>query len=311
MNLQENILLKNYSNYKIGGPAKYFVQVTSVTELKEVLILAKNKKIDKIAILGGGTKALISDEGFDGLVICNNISGIRRAENNVEAGSGVLVKDLLNYCIDNSLSGLQWAGGLPGTVGGAIRGNAGSFNGETKDAVSKVVSLDLKTLDEKTRTNSECKFGYRDSIFKSGEAVGEFVTSAVFELETGNKERIREEVQEKINSRINRQPLDYPSLGSTFKNIPFSSLSEDLQKKFLSMVKNDPFPVIPVTKLLALCGLKGKKAGGAMISGKQTNFILNIKDAKAQDVKKLIEIAKITVKKKYNILLQEEIVYLN
>lgn len=310
MNFQEKVLLKNYSNYRIGGPAKYFVEITSVNELKEALRLAKSLVQEKIAILGGGTKVLISDKGFDGLVIYNKIGGIEKKGNNLRVGSGVLTKDLLNYCIENSLSGLEWAGGLPGTIGGAVRGNAGSFGDEIKNSVITVEGLDLKTLEEKVRDNAKCQFDYRNSLFKI-ENNAEFITSVTLKFETGDKEKIKRVIEEKINYRRDRQPLDYPSIGSTFKNIPFDLLPEKLQKEFAAFVKNDPFPVVPVTKLLALAGMKGKRVGGAMISEKHPNFISNVNNAKAADVEALIEIAKLAVGKKYNISLEEEIVYLN
>lgn len=310
MNFQEKVLLKNYSNYRIGGPAKYFVEITSVNELKEALRLAKSLVQEKIAILGGGTKVLISDKGFDGLVIYNKIGGIEKKGNNLRVGSGVLTKDLLNYCIENSLSGLEWAGGLPGTIGGAVRGNAGSFGDEIKNSVITVEGLDLKTLEEKVRDNAKCQFDYRNSLFKI-ENNAEFITSVTLKFETGDKEKIKRVIEEKINYRRDRQPLDYPSIGSTFKNIPLDSLPEKLQKEFSVFVKNDPFPVVPVTKLLALAGMKGKRVGGAMISEKHPNFISNVNNAKAADVEALIEIAKLAVGKKYNISLEEEIVYLN
>jgi UDP-N-acetylmuramate dehydrogenase len=311
MNLQKNVLLKNYCNYKIGGPAKFFVEVTTVDELKEALLLAKPLVGDKIVILAGGTKVLISDEGFDGLVILNKIEGIGQEGDGLRVGSGALTRDILNYCLENSLSGLEWAGGLPGTIGGAVRGNAGSFKGETKDSVIAVESLDLKTLEEKVRNNEQCRFAYRDSIFKSGEGTYEFITHVVLGLAPGDKEEIKGKILQKIDYRNNRQPMEYPSVGSIFKNIPLDSLSPDLQKQFSDIVKTDPFPIVLVTKLLALCGLAGRKVGGAVISEKHPNFIVNVNNATAKDVEALIEIAKQSVKEKYNLNLEEEVVYLN
>jgi len=311
MNFQENVFLKNYSNYKIGGPAKFFVEISSVEELKKALELAKSNALDRIAILGGGTNVLINDEGFNGLVIYNKIGGIKRQGSNLKVGSGVLIKDLLDYCIENSLAGLEWAGGLPGTIGGAVRGNAGSFGGETKNNVIEVRSLNLRTLSGKIRNNLQCQFAYRDSIFKSGVADAEFITSVTLKLTLGDKEEIKKRIAQKIDYRGSHQPLNYPSIGSTFKNVPLDSLPKNLQKKFSSVVKNDPFLVVPVTKLLAWCGLKGKRAGGAMISEKHPNFIVNVNNATAKDVKALIEIAKEAVRKRYNLILQEEIIYLD
>jgi len=311
MNFQKNVLLRNYSNYKIGGYAKFFVEVESVGELRDVLQLAKSLAHDKIAILGGGTNVLITDEGFDGLVIFNKIGGIETEGENLKVGSGVLIKDILDYCIENSLSGLEWAGGLPGTIAGAVWGNAGAFKGETRDNVIEVESLDIKTLDEKIRSNAECNFGYRNSVFKSGEGTYEFITHVVLGLTLGDKEEITEKIAQKIDYRNNRHPMNHPNIGSIFKNIPLDSLSPELQKKFETIVKIDPFPVVLTAKLLALCDLKGKKVGGAMISDKHPNFIINVDNATSEDVKALIEIAKKAVKEKYNISLEEEIIYLN
>jgi UDP-N-acetylmuramate dehydrogenase len=306
MNLQKNVLLKNYSNYRIGGPAKEFVDITSVDELKKVLNVVKD---EKIFVLGEGTKVLISDEGFDGLIIYNKIGGIERQGNNLRIGSGTLTKDILNYCIENSLSGLEWAGGLPGTIGGAVRGNAGSFGSETKDNVIKVESINLKTLEEITRNNKQCEFRYRNSIFKS-KKLPEFIAYVTLKLVSGDKEKIREAIRQKIDYRNIHQPMDAPSIGSTFKNVSLDSLNEEQQKEFSAIIKNDPFPIVPVTKLLSLAGLKGRRVGGAMISDLHPNFIVNIDNAKAEDIKKLIKIAKQTIKEKYNITLAEEIVYL-
>lgn len=311
MNFQKNISLKDYSNYKIGGPARLFVEVETTEELKEVLIKINNDKEENVFILGSGTNVLISDEGFNGLVIHDKIQGIEEEGDGLIAGSGVLIKDLLEYCIENSLTGAEWAGGLPGTIAGAVRGNAGAFKGEIKDNVLEVKSLDLKTLNEKIRNNAECQFGYRNSIFKSGEGESEFITHVILGFTLGEKEEIKEKILQKIDYRNNRHPMNYPNIGSTFKNIPLDFLSQNLQKEFAQFVKTDPFPVVPTTKLLALAGLKGRRVGGAMISDKHPNFIVNIDNATSEDVKALIEIARQAIKQKYNISLEEEIIYLD
>lgn len=310
MNFQKQVPLKNYSYYKIGGPAKFFVEVSSVGELKEALKQAQDAG-EKVFVLGQGGKVLISDRGFDGLVIHNKIGGIERIGNKLIVGSGLLIKEILDYCIDNSLSGLQWAGGLPGTIGGAVRGNAGAFGTEMKDCTLEVRSLNMTSLEEVVRGSKMCAFDYRNSTFKSGEASNEFITSVILGVEPGNQAEIKAKIQEKIDYRNLHQPMDLPSLGSTFKNIPVSSLPEKLQKEFAEIVKNDPFPVVLVTKLLSLGGLKGKRIGDAVISEKQPNFIVNVGNATAADVKALIDFAKKTIKEKYGITIAEEINYLN
>lgn len=301
MNIQKNVPLASFSNYKIGGPAKFFVELQSLNDLKEIDF----PKFKNIFILGGGTNILISDEGFDGLVVHNNLKDIELKDDELHLGAGELIEDILNFCIDHSLSGLEWAGGLPGTIGGAVRGNAGAFKGEIKDNVFEVGSYNIKTKKFTKRKNRECEFGYRMSFYKKNP--DEIVTSVTLKLVKGDKSLIEQQTQEKIDYRNERHPMDYPNIGSTFKNIPLTSLSEKLINEFTPFIKNDPFPVVPTTKLLALAGLKGKKAGGAMISDKHPNFIVNLGSAKASDVLKLVQLAKKTVKDKWKIALEEEI----
>lgn len=305
--IRKNILLSKYSNYSIGGPASFFLDVSNKNDLIDGL---KNwDKKNPIFILGKGTNVLIDEKGFNGLIIHNNILGIELEGDKLKVGAGVLFSDLLKFCIDNSLSGLEWAGGLPGSVGGAVRGNAGAFKSEIKDNVINVVSINLDTLEEVSRNNSDCEFNYRTSIFKTLKT-NEIIMSVNFSMQKGDSNMINSLIQEKIEYRNQKHPMDVPSLGSTFKNIPVFSLNETQKKYLMQYVKNDPFPVIPVAKLLLLCDLKGKREGNAQISDKHPNFIVNLGGAKASDVEKLIEHAKSSVKKKFGISIEEEIMYL-
>lgn len=306
--MQTGVLLKNYNNYKIGGPASYFLEVNSKEQLIQELRGWKEKK--PIFILGKGTNILISEKGFEGLIVHNNILGIEKNGEEITVGAGVLMSDLLNFCINSSLSGLEWAGGLPGSVGGAVRGNAGAFKGEIKDTVLKVESINLNIFKTTLKTNKECEFGYRTSIFKT-KATDELITFVTFKLSSGDKSQIEKNIKEKIDYRNLRHPMDKPSLGSTFKNVPLDSLSLEVKESLMEFVKNDPFPVIPVAKLLYLCNLKGKREGDAQISEKHPNFIINLGNAKSDDVINLIKYAKSAVRKKFNVILEEEIMYLS
>ncbi len=306
--IQTNIPLKKYSNFKIGGPASYFFEFKSEEDLKDGLNeWGKLNKDLPIFILGGGTNILFSDEGFDGLVIKDSINFIKREGDIITVGSGTLVDSLVTFCEQSSLTGLEWAGGLPGTVGGGVRGNAGAFLGEMKDNLVEVTSIDVKTLKIKKRNNKECNFNYRQSVFKKVNGENEIILSVKFKLAKGNREEIKKKTQEKIDYRIDRHPLDLPSIGSTFKNVDVKVVSKKVLEDFKDSIKPDPFPVIPVAKLLVALNFKGKEIGGAKFSEKHPNFIVNFKNAKAKDVIALIALAKKEVKEKYNISLEEEI----
>ncbi len=303
---QENVLLSQYSSYRIGGPAKYFQEIKTREELAAAVKEIKDLKVP-FFILGGGTNLLFSDNGFAGAVLKISLTDLEEGENSeVSAGAGLLMSDFLNFTIQKSLSGLEWAGGLPGTVGGAVRGNAGAFAGETKDSVVSVESLRLADLEFRTRTNEECRFSYRSSIFKEKEGE-EIIIGAEFSLKPGNSEEVKKAIFEKIQYRRDRQPLEYPNAGSVFKNVDLRMIPPQHLKKVENAVKKDPFPVVPTAFLLSECGLKGMRHGGAMVSPKHPNFIINYEGATAADVKALISLAKEKVFEKFGVSLNEEV----
>ncbi len=306
---QTGIDLKQHSNYKIGGQARHFYVAKNIDGITKAVEKAKKEKLP-IFILGGGTNLLINDKGFDGLVLKPEIKKLQVSGVKCQVGAGVLISDLLNFCVEKGLSGLEWAGGLPGTVGGAIRGNAGAFGGEIKDSIMEVVSLDIfgKTPKNIKRDNSKCQFGYRNSIFKVNDGK-EVVLETTLALKKGDKKAIRAAIEEKIKYRQERQPLEYPNIGSIFKNIDLRLVPKKLHGELAHVIKTDPFPVVPTAHLISECGLKGVSWGGAMISPKHPNFIVNVLDAKAEDVKILIKLVKAGVKEKFGIKLEEEIIY--
>jgi len=316
---QENILLSSHSHYKIGGPAAFFFEAKTEKELIWAVKEAKAKKLP-VFILGGGTNLLISDEGFRGLVVKPMIKTLKATGTTVTVGAGVAMSDLLTFSVKRSLSGLEWAGGLPGTLGGAIRGNAGCFGGETKDSVKSVRSFDTKTMKIVTRTGKKCNFSYRESIFKKKNGT-EIILEATLVLKKGKAKEIAKAIKEKIEHRKKHHPLEYPNIGSTFKNVPLGHIHdidsakyrEALGATFVNFkgstfsVKTDPVPVISAAKLIGESGLKGVSFGGAQISPKHPNFIVNILNAEANDVKNLITLAKSEVFKKFGVELEEEV----
>ena len=316
---QKNIHLSGLTNYKIGGPAAFFFEARNPGEVLWAVEAAKKSKIG-FFVLGAGTNVLIPDEGFEGLVLRPKIDFIEIDGNLVRAGAGALMSDVLRAVAEAGLSGLEWAGGLPGTLGGAIRGNAGAFKGEIKDVVREVESFDAKTLEFLMRTNAESKFSYRSSVFKE-RGGDEIILSATLSLKRGDPQRIATAIEEKIAYRLARHPMDYPNVGSMFKNVSLAQIHAEGTTDYAEAVRNssfslrrsmvpvkiDPFPVVPTAYLISESGLKGVSFGGAMVSPKHPNFIVNVLNARAFDVKNLISLVKEQVAEQFAVNLEEEV----
>lgn len=307
----KNIPLAQFSNFKIGGPAAYFFQAKDSASV--IAAVTEARKLDlPIFILGGATNLLISDEGFPGLILQPVLKNIHRDGNNIIVGAGASIKELLDFTISEKLSGLEWAGGLPGSVGGAIFGNAGAFGGEIKDSLVNVTSIDLAadSLQVHVRSNSECEFNYRSSIFKTGRSFGtnEVILEATFALTTGEQKEIERLIEEKREYRKNRQPLEYPNIGSIFKNIPIDKISQEVLEMFKHKIKTDPFPVLPNAVLADAAGLKKRSVGGAQVSEKHPNFIINTGNATARDVRELIQIFRQELKERFGVELEQEVI---
>ncbi|MCL5004331.1 MAG: UDP-N-acetylmuramate dehydrogenase [Patescibacteria group bacterium] len=315
---EQNVPLKQLSHYKIGGDARYFFEAKNVDDL--IKAIKKQRQLETpLFILAGATNVLINDKGFDGLILKiqnSKINPLTGGQNEIiKAEAGTLMSDLVNFAIENNLSGLEWASGLPGTLGGAIRGNAGAFGGEIKDVVEEVVSLDISQKIPKIikRKAEDCDFEYRSSIFKKNPQK-EIIVEATLKLRKGDKKEIEERTNQNINYRLSNHPMEYPSLGSTFKNVLISQINNNIsinqllnQRKSALIIKNDPLPVIPAAFLISEAGLKGISVGGAQISPKHPNFIVNVSNATGDDVENLIQIVKNEVRKKFEIELKEEI----
>ncbi len=304
MTFEENVSLAKYSHYRIGGPSRYFFLAEMEADALAALREARARKL-KIFILGGGTNILFADEGFDGLVLKLDIKNIDFKGNEIFVGAGASVADLVSTAGERLLSGWEWAGGLPGTVGGALRGNAGAFGGETKDSVVTVTSINIKTLERRERSREECRFGYRSSIFK--ESGDELIISARFALTPGNGAEIQAVAEKNIAYRRERHPIELPNIGSIFKNIPVENFPETLRSVVAHVIKKDPFPVVPVAYLIAETKLGGRAHGGAMVSPKHPNFIVNTGGASAADVRALMGLVRAAVREKFGVELEPEV----
>jgi len=303
--IKRNILLRDYTTFKIGGRARYFLKVkTSVSLIRATSIAKKNKL--PFFILGKGSNLLVSDKGFKGLIIKIENQNLEIKSNTVICDAGTPLPLLVNKTAKAGLSGLEWAAGIPGTLGGAIRGNAGAFGSETKNLIYEVRILDEKDNLRKI-SNKKCNFSYRSSVFKKKKWI---ILSAILRLKKKNKKNIQSLVRNYIKYRKEKQPLNYPSAGSVFKNVDFKEIPKNKRESFSKIVKKDPFPIIPVAYFLSEANLKGLRIGGAEVSKKHPNFIVNSKKARAGDVKKLISLIKKRIKKKFGINLEEEIQYL-
>jgi UDP-N-acetylmuramate dehydrogenase len=303
--VKENVLLKNYTTFRIGGRAKYFFTAKKKEDLIEVIKLAKKIKLP-FFILGRGSNLLVSDKGYQGLVIQIKNQKLKIKNQNqkskiIETEAGTLLSQLVNIALKNNLRGLEWAMGIPGTIGGAIWANAGAFGYSMADLVKSVEVFEITKLRIRNYKLEDCKFSYRDSIFRHNKNL--IILSARLQLKKGQKKEIQKEIKEYLKYRKKKQPLNLPSAGSIFKN------PQGILRK---LTKEDEFSFLPFTagQLIEKCGLKGKRIGNVRISEKHANFIVNLGEGKAKEVRKLINLIKKRVKKKFGIALEEEIQYL-
>lgn len=303
LNIQENVSLSGFTTFKIGGPARFFVEVRNGDEMIEAIDYAKKNNLE-VFVLAGGSNILISDKGFNGLVIRIVNLKIKASDDEISCGVGVPLNQLVLESVKNDLTGLEWAAGIPGTVGGAIIGNAGAFGGEIKDSLEEVKFLDLKDNEVKIYKNSDCKFGYRDSVFKKkyGEVI---LISAKFGLEKIEGGNGRKEIEEIIGKRKDKQPQQ-PSAGSFFKNpvVENREVINNFEKDTGIKIRDNK---VPAGWFVESVGFKGKQIGGAQVSEKHANFIVNTGNATAEDVIMLSSLIKQKVRDETGVQLEEEI----
>ena len=303
--LKEQEPMARHTNFRIGGPAKYFVEIKTVEELKMVLGIAAEHTLPT-AILGGGSNMLVADHGFNGVMIKLAMREIFIDKNSVQAGAGVPMILLSRKVAEASLTGLEWAITLPGTVGGAVRGNAGCFGGETQDHLVEVFVLSNGEV--VSRTNAELAFGYRESIIKHSDDI---VLSASFNLELGDANTIKQTMESNLAKRKSSQPLDAGSAGCMFKN--FEIQSDDELQRIQSKLDLPPEMItsrrVSAGSLIDQLDLKGFEMGGAKVSAVHGNFLVNTGNATADEVVQLIAFIKTRVRDSYGIILQEEVQY--
>lgn len=286
--VKRNIELAPYTSFKIGGYANGLLEIKTRDSLISAVLAARNFGLP-FFILGGGSNVLFSDSGYDGFVLVVKRGNLRiecSTEDKVGvvyAEAGVSLSKLVNEAYKNGLTGLEWAIGIPGTVGGAVRGNAGAFGLSIGDIIKEVEVFDIDIDEIRNLKRKDCKFAYRSSIFKNNKNL--IILSVVLVLRNEDRLRIKKGMDNNLNYRKITQPLNFPSSGSIFKNPRGVSAGFLIEK----------------------CGLKGKRIGQVKFSDVHANFIVNLGEGKAKDVMKLIIIAKKLVSDRFNVKLEEEI----
>ncbi len=313
MEIKRNVFLSDLTTIKIGGLADYFFIAENKDDLLEAVLYAKDHDLP-FFILGGGSNILFSDKGYRGLVIKILNTKYYILNTKVTAEAGASLKNIVEIATENLLTGLEWAAGIPGNVGGAIYGNTGAFGSAIGDSIKEIEALNVNSGEIINFSKEDCLFSNKETIFKKRKEL--IIISAIFNLEKGDKDEIQNKIKENISYRAKNHPLDFPSAGCAFKNeeLPARrSLGEgggiknyELLEKFPELKQFNEKGIIPASYLIDKCGLKGKKIGNAQISEKHANFIINLGNAKVADVLGLIEIAKTEVKNKFGIELEEE-----
>ena len=283
-NVKFNEPMKKYTTMKVGGPCDAIVFPENIDEIKEVIKFCKTENM-KYYVIGNGSNLLVRDEGIHAIIIKigNKFSKISVENDVVTVLAGATMPLVSQYAKNNSLSGFEFACGIPGTIGGGIKMNAGAYGSEISDVLETVTFMD-ENQNIKTITNKECDFGYRKSIFINNPNY--IILSATFKFKHDEKEKKKKKMKVNSEARREKQPLEYPNFGSVFKR-PEGYF---------------------VGKLVSDSGLRGYTIGGAQVSTKHTGFIVNIGNATCQDVLDLIKYIQDTVYKKFNVKLHPEVI---
>lgn len=292
LEIKQNEPLAKHSTYAIGGPAKYFTVAKTKEDVLEALKFAKEKDLPFFA-LGGGSNILFSDEEYEGVVIKIQIGGIKIDGEKIIAGAGVPLAQLMNVSAENGLSGLEWAVGIPGAIGGAVNGNAGAYGRAAAEVVESIMVLEENNAgnwEVKKYSRQDCGFRYRGSNFKSKDNK-KIILEVALKLKYGDKDKIREEIKNILMTRKGKVPPQ-ASAGCVFKN---------LKKENGELISS-------AGSLIEQCGLKGCKIGKAEVPMLHGNYVVNMGGAAAKDVRALISLCKEKVKEKFNLELEEEII---
>ncbi|MEE1087059.1 MAG: UDP-N-acetylmuramate dehydrogenase [Schaedlerella sp.] len=281
-NVKEQEMMKKHTTFRVGGPADYFLTPANTEQVKKVILFLKENEIPYY-IVGNGSNLLVGDQGFRGAIvqIYQKMNEIRTEGEFIYAQAGALLSKIAAEALSQELTGFEFASGIPGTLGGAVMMNAGAYGGEIKHVIQEAVVLTPEGQLE-TLSADEMELGYRSSVFSKN---GDIILSAVLRLEKGDREAIRARMDELKEQRTTKQPLEYPSAGSTFKR-PEGHFAG---------------------KLIQDAGLRGFQVGGAQVSEKHCGFVINKENATAADIISLMEQVSDKVEEQFGVRLEPEV----
>ncbi len=302
--------------YKLSGNVKQFIQVATKEELIDALESLHEQKIEKYFVCGSGSNLIFAADYFDGVVIQvtrSDTKDILLSGNNITAYAGEMLGDVIDTSFDHNLTGLEWAGGLPGTIGAAVRGNVGAYGGEIKDNFlsAEVLEITDSGVERKTLYKDDMHFVYRGSVIKDNRKL--IVLSATFQLESADEEELtvaKEIYKKNQDSRKKNHPLEYPNCGSVFKNLRDKEQIEKVLTVFPELreqVEMKWYGKVAVASVIEKLGLKGYRVGNAQISEKHALFIINLGGATPEDVLTIIKKVQDTFMEKFGFMLETEV----
>lgn len=303
IHLKKNVPLAPLTTFRLGGRADYFVETAGAMELAEAIEYATQHDLP-VFIFGGGSNILFSDKGFAGMVIRMADGGLRVSGEKILSGAGVPLFDVVRAARDAGLSGIERLAGIPGSFGGAVRGNAGAFGGEIGNVISSVKVYVRDTGMVKEYSRKECAFAYRTSLFKKNPDL--IILSAEINLTLGDKNELGKIIDDTVGKREAKHPQSALCAGSFFMNplVKDEELRREFEKDTGMVPKDDK---LPAGWLIDHAGLRGKKIGGAMISNQHPNYLVNTGDATAEDVITLASLVKTRVRNELGVRLKEEV----
>ncbi len=303
MHIQKNVPLAPYTTFRIGGLAAYYTEVSGAIELAEAYEYAEKQGLP-IYVLGGGSNVLFSDAGFSGLVVRMIDGGLQVMGQKISVGAGVPLFDVVRAAAQAGLQGMEMLAGVPGSFGGAVRGNAGAFGTEVGDVVVSVKALDRHSGMVREYNREECAFDYRSTFFKKNPDM--IILSAEVSLSPGESRELERTMVEIVAKREEKHPQDVKCAGSFFMNpvVQNEKLKQEFEKDTGAPSKDGK---LPAGWLIDHVGLRGKRIGGAMISQKHPNYLLNTGNASAEDIITLASLVKTRVRDELGVRLQEEV----